>query len=249
MFTKKILFEKVPFLKREELFEPVPAIKEIPDWYKNATRFLEKENLGTFKFCPPFLEIMKHGYVFKNHSDIMILREEDKDQIKYKMFYPEQSHIYELEPLVGEHKASQVIEMPIVQKWENYNALKYFNYFFIKTPPGYSSMFLNATRNDLNDDFYFFEAIVDTDKYHEVNFPFIINWSKIKGVADNDKIIKKYVFKKGEPMVTLIPFKRTNFKKEITVNSISKDVKSITSKMATTFNHFYRNLYDKIKFK
>lgn len=249
MFSKKILFEKIPFVKREELFEPIPAIETIPNWYKNANRFIEKEHLGTFKFCPPFLEIMKHGYVFKNHSDIMIVREEDQNQIKYQMLYPQQHYSLELEPLVDEHKASQVIEMPIVKKWESFNALKYHNFFFIKTPPGYSSMFLNATRNDFNDDFYFFEAIVDTDKYHEVNFPFIINWSKIKGVEDNGKITKKFLFKKGEPMITLIPFKRINFKKEITINNISKDVKNIIDKMATTFHSFYRNLYDKINFK
>ena len=82
------------------------------------------------------------------------------------------------------------------------NAGKFHNKWLIKTPPGYSCLFIKPM-NRMEERFEIIPGIVDTDEYiNLINFPFILR-----------KRDEQFLIKKGEPMVQVIPFKREPWKK------------------------------------
>jgi hypothetical protein len=89
------------------------------------------------------------------------------------------------------------------------------NPWIIKTPKGYSCLFLPPLNNN-DDRFSIIPGIVDTDTYNlEINFPFVINGDKYPQLNT--------VIKTGTPYVQIIPFKRESWKmitKKITQKKI-----------------------------
>ena len=84
---------------------------------------------------------------------------------------------------------------------------KFLNPWIIKTPPGYSCLFVPPL-NNADDRFSIIPAIVDTDSFTMwINFPFIVNGDKYP-VLDTE-------LKKGTPYVQVIPFKRDSWKMKI----------------------------------
>ena len=67
---------------------------------------------------------------------------------------------------------------PLVHKNLDLTIHKIMNPWIIKTPPGYSCLFVPPL-NNTDDRFSIISGIVDTDKFeNEINFPFIINGDK-----------------------------------------------------------------------
>ena len=93
---------------------------------------------------------------------------------------------------------------PLPKEWHKTtgeNAGKFINKWLIKTPPGYSCLFIHPM-NRLEERFKIIEGVVDTDSYvNVINFPFILK-----------KRDKQFLIKKGDPMVQVVPFKRESFK-------------------------------------
>ena len=86
---------------------------------------------------------------------------------------------------------------------------KFINPWKIKTPPGYSCLFLPVLNNN-DSAFEIIPGIVDTDSFPlEINFPFILNGYKYKAPI-------KFFIKKGTPIVQVFPFKRQKWKMKIT---------------------------------
>jgi len=88
------------------------------------------------------------------------------------------------------------------------------NPWIIKTPPGYSCLFLPPL-NNTDDRFSIIPGIVDTDQFpREVNFPIIINGDKYKTL--------KTIIEKGTPYVQVIPFRRESWKMKIIGHNTDK---------------------------
>tara|TARA_R100000329_G_scaffold119587_1_gene98576 strand:- start:1668 stop:2039 length:372 start_codon:yes stop_codon:yes gene_type:complete len=84
---------------------------------------------------------------------------------------------------------------------------KICNPWIIKTPPGYSCLFLPPMSNH-DDRFSIIPGIVDTDTFtSEINFPIVINGDKYKTL--------KTIIKQETPYVQVIPFKRESWKMKI----------------------------------
>ena len=82
--------------------------------------------------------------------------------------------------------------------------IKILNTWKIKTPKGYSCLFVPPLNNS-DDRFSIIPGIVDTDTFpNEINFPIIINGDKYP--------ILDTTIKKGTPYVQVIPFKRDCWK-------------------------------------
>jgi hypothetical protein len=248
-FSKKIEFSLMEKFTIKDLLDqsdfwlaPVPAMKKIPDWYKQMKTFTQGPDTPTVKKCPPILEMYKHGYYILNSVEIFIERTyDDKGNFEYIYSYPPN---YQSESLISTHSRQQVWKVPLIDRWNTNHALKYNNPFLIKTPPGYSTMFLNPTINDIDEEYYAFEAIVDTDVWHEVNFPFIINWS-------NKPLGTQYTLKRGQPIILAIPFKRTNFDSKIYWDNkkMKKLHKHQSANKGNLSNNFYKNISERIKIK
>ena len=104
--------------------------------------------------------------------------------------------------------------------------IKFNNQWIIKTPPGYSCLFIQPLeiKNNL---FKLFPAIVDTDLYdNNINFPgFVISKTN-------------FMINAGDPLMMVFPFKRDAWKMEVTaVLDKSKNKFNILS------NQFFHNVY------
>jgi hypothetical protein len=96
---------------------------------------------------------------------------------------------------------------PYVEKNKNLPFYKIINPWIIKTPPGYSCLFVPPL-NNTDDRFSIIPAIVDTDTFpNEINFPIVINGDKYPTLDT--------VLKKGTPYVQVIPFKRDKWKMKL----------------------------------
>lgn len=243
LLTDRVGFKDAPL--EDFYLEPVPAKKLIPDWYKSMKTFNRGPDTATVKKCPPVLEMLTHGFYIVSPCDILIEKADDGEgQVIFQHQYPPNFPV-EGEAFISSHARQQVWAMPIIDKWKAHHALKFNNPFLIKTPPGYSTMFLNPKINDYDDEIYTFEAIVDTDKWHEINFPFVINWNKLK-------IGEGYVLKRGQPIVLCVPFKRNNWDMVCKINP-DKDLitkwKSHLHLKGRQFSNYYKDLSTRIKFK
>jgi hypothetical protein len=77
--------------------------------------------------------------------------------------------------------------------------MKFHNYWTVRTPPGWSSLFVPAL-NRPNGVVELFSGVVDTDTFATpVNFPFV--------AVAGDGV---HVLPKGTPLVQVIPFRRAD---------------------------------------
>ena len=127
-----------------------------------------------------------------------------------------------------------VIQNPIHPKTKDseYNMPKFLNRWIIKTPPGYSTMFVNPIHNP-NNIFTIFEGIVDTDKYlNTVHFPFTLNDKDWTGIIPAGTIIAQ-----------VIPFKRDNWEMSFGKENEIKEAHKVSTKVQTHFFDVYKNFF------
>lgn len=186
------------YLELEGMFEkPVPARNAIPEWYKKQERYMENkvtynhnmEVSHTIKRCMPVMDSMTAGYIIKLPSDLRVERVEGTED--HKSF----SWAIGNWTLIESHNESQVSQYPRDEKWSK-TPYKFKNPFGIKTPKGYSCLFVDPMHSD-SKPFMCMPAVVDTDDFNTpLNFPFFIE-------KDFEGIIPA-----GTPIIQVIPFKR-----------------------------------------
>jgi hypothetical protein len=167
---------------------PYPAVQNVPDWYKN----LPPEVAGpddarnrTIKRCIPFLEAITAGYIIPVTADITFTRDAQGG-----LSFEAQSPVNPIET----HGPVQYRGTPFASAL----IVKFMNPWSVKTPPGYSALFLPAL-NRFHIPFLVLSGVVETDNYYrEINFPAICQ------MPPNSR----FVMQKGTPLVQVIPFKR-----------------------------------------
>jgi len=214
MFNKEIEFSAHEdyFALKEDY--PIPAKLNIPEWYKNLEHTVLNQ---TVKGCMPFLDTLTSGYLLKMPQDFYIRHNVDNENEKGEKFkdsfqtfglYDKQQFLHakriNLNSGQDTHSIKQLEGSPFIEKNKNLPFYKIYNPWKIKTPKGYSCLFLPPLNNS-DDRFSIIPAIVDTDVFpNEINFPIIIN-------GDKHPILET-IIKKGTPYVQIIPFKRDNWK-------------------------------------
>ena len=219
---------------------PIPAKNNLPEWFKKLNHDWQNK---TVKGCMPFLDSMSAGYILKTPQDFYINHnftdEEGNKDTTFACPMSEETstldlHFVNLNKQQSEHHGiNQVKGSPHLEKNNNQGVLKFLNPWKIKTPAGYSCLFVPPLNNS-DDRFSIIPAIVDTDSYErEVNFPFIINGDKYKTLETT--------IKKGTPYVQVIPFKRENWKMKIKSKK-TKDIVEEGFGFSLKFLHRYKNL-------
>jgi hypothetical protein len=214
MFNKEIEFSAHEdyFALKEDY--PTPAKLNVPEWYKNLEHTVLNK---TVKGCMPFLDSLTSGYLLKMPQDLYIRHnvinknekgEEFKDSFQtYGLHDMSQllgAKYVNLNSGIDTHSIKQVEGSPFIEKNKNLPFYKIINPWKIKTPKGYSCLFVSPLNNS-DDRFSIIPAIVDTDTFpNEINFPIVINGDKYP--------ILETTIKKGTPYVQIIPFKRDNWK-------------------------------------
>jgi len=236
MFDKEIEFSAHEdyFALKEDY--PIPTKLNIPEWFKKLEHNLFNK---TVKGCMPFLDSLTTGYLLKIPQDFNIrhnVKNENNLDDSFQSFGLHSMNTFlsaksiNLNSGINVHPINQLEGSPFIEKNKNLPFYKILNPWKIKTPKGYSCLFLPPLNNS-DDRFSIIPAIVDTDTNPlEINFPIIINGDKYP--------VLETTIKKGTPYVQIIPFKRDSWKMKF---------KSRTQKEVQNSRFFYElnllNLY------
>lgn len=170
--------------------EPVPAKAALPDWFRQIPAIdkaeLSATNNGlTIKRCMPFLDAMTTGWVLPLAAEVRLDVRDDGRTVEAGWEFDK--------VMVSSHGPHQVSGYP----FGNRPPMKFHNYWTVRTPPGWSCLFLPVL-NRPNPVFEILAGVVDTDTYHSlIHFPFVAT------AADG-----VHVLAKGTPLVQVIPFRR-----------------------------------------
>lgn len=183
--------KKIKFISSQPEFKispPVPASRVVPEWYRTMPG--SREQVETVKKCIPFLDALTSGYVITLDADV---------------YWNEETQTFHSESPIqmqSDHMISQTQDIVIDERFDP-QPHKWINHWEVQTPKGYSCLFIHPLdRLDLP--FYSLTGVVDTDRHPlVVNFPFLFK----KGFSG--------VIPKGTPIIQVIPFKRDNWKSEI----------------------------------
>lgn len=206
---------------------PEPANLNVPDWYKKSFKFkksntpsFDKDNFpeNTIKSCIPVLDSITSGYIQKTWCDIyienfgseIIFRWSSSPQI---IFEREDFHRQDLPVPIGHNKKIYSWSRP----WG------------IKTPKGYSCLFINPSYRDLP--FTCYPGIIDTDTYHSSgtrSVPFFIK-EGFSGLIPS-----------GTPMYQIIPFKRDSWKSVKREYGYKDLIKNSETKLFSKFYDRYK---------
>jgi hypothetical protein len=225
---------------------PEPALKHVPKWYKELKHSKETPNV---KGCMPFLDSLTAGYIIKIPQDLCLehnitnIKGEKDSAFRYTHKDSEQLRArYHLNINAEKHEihpAKQLgTECPFHKKNKDLPFYKILNPFSIKTPPGYSCLFVPPL-NNYDDRFEIISGIVDTDTFEgEINFPIIINGDKYPTLET--------VIKRGTPIAQVIPFKREGWKMVMKEKTLDETIMGFYSVKKFLIDN-YRRLFWKKK--
>ena len=233
---------KIEFIAHEDYVDlkedyPTPIKLNIPEWYKKLEHSVYNK---TVKGCMPFLDTLTSGYLLKVAQDYAFKSSNEKGEseliwhppsIDGLEFKAKSINLNSSEPNL--HDVKQILGSPLIEKNNKMPFIKIMNPWIIKTPPGYSCLFLPPMNNS-DDRFSIIPGIVDTDTFkQEINFPIVFNGDKYP--------VLETIIKKGTPYVQIIPFKRESW---------SMKIKSVSTNVLKKYKMFYElNIIHKYKNK
>ena len=159
MFENKIKFVATDGNMKDIWPNPKPASRFIPDEYKKLKRFKD-DNLHhpTVKTCVPFLDSLILGYIIPFDQDYLVDPVENDFSVT-PANKNDSSEFHDKEQLPKEW-----------QKISGKKVGKFMNKWLIKTPPGYSCLFVQPM-NRMEERFDIIPGVVDTDTYlNLINF-------------------------------------------------------------------------------
>jgi hypothetical protein len=223
--------------------KPEPISQHIPSWFRNIKHTKE---VKTVKGCMPFMDALTMGYAIKLTHDMWVQHKKGEDgkyftDVRYgnqDTYDPVLISRLGIEFPTGfqAHNPNQLKNSYIVEKNGGHQAavLKFSNPWRIKTPPGYSTLFI-APMNNYDDRFQIVSGVIETDTWdNQINLPFIINSEKHPQL---DTIIKR-----GTVIAQCIPFKRDDWKMNIEEQDMNKRAFKIIDHMVSVWR-FYQDKY------
>lgn len=199
------------WLSEESQSRPVPTIKALPDWYKDADRFSMMPNgepwigpdggkIVTWKACPAIYDVMGTGYVYRTPCDIE--------------FFKTESGIVSARVLDDQYADFLHHRAPMAQFMHPLGYQKthfaWWADWAVELPKGYSAIYSHPfNRFDLP--FYTTGGIIDNDK---VTLPGTMPFFIIDGWTG--------ILPAGTPYAQIIPFKREDWTSQIVLESQEK---------------------------
>lgn len=211
---------KIEFLCRPQdegvIPPPVPAKTYIPDWFRRLKPVTEEAVSPTgsgltVKRCMPFLDAMTTGWILPLAATVRLEICDGGTTVNSGWDFDRE--------MVSGHGNHQIKGHPL----SHLPPCKFHNYWTIRTPPGWSCLFLDPL-NRPNGVFEVISGIVDTDSYQsEIHFPFFATGS------DGLHIIEK-----GSPLVQVVPFRRET-------TSLDADIRIETQEEGAVRQRILRN--------
>lgn len=179
--------------------EPKPAKSCLPDWFRkippiDKSHQTVSNNGLTIKRCMPFFDALATGFILPLAASVRLDIKDDGARVDAGWEFDR--------VMVSNHGAHQVAGNP----QEPRPPCKFHNYWSIRTPPGWSCLFLPPLNRE-DQPFECLAGVVDTDTYAAcIHFPFFAT------AADG-----LYAIEKGTPLVQVIPFRRADVLSEAEV--------------------------------
>lgn len=213
---------------------PYPASKNVPEWLKKTDRHIGGEKWfdpngaglsSTIKGCMPVLDSLTSGYIITTHADLWVTQTKSAtDPNKTEPYFT-----WNLGPGISTQTKSQAPLHPQGDGVTYYP--KILSPFGIKTPSGYSCLFVPPMNNP-NGFFTVLPGIVDTDTYNlPVNFPFTLDDQNFTGIIPA-----------GTPVAQVIPFKRDSWTHGVSEFDV-KEKTTMSSKLAIKIFDKYKSLF------
>lgn len=222
-----------PWLNKNSVSKPEPAIKEIPDWFRKADRFainpITKDywqgpdggKIPTWKACPAIFDILGTGYLLKTPCDVRFYLKNNKMSVeikeeKYKDFCSERPPMPQFVHPEGYYKEH----------------FAWYPDWAVELPEGYSALY-STPFNRFDLPFLMSTGIVDNDK---INLPGTMPFFIIKGFEGT--------LPAGTPYAQIIPFKRENWESEVFIenpNSLYKKNQENSNKYRVKDGGVYKN--------
>lgn len=199
--------------------KPLPAVRGLPDWFKDMPPNVFNAALGseqlTVKKCPPFIDAMTCGFLMPLVADLRI----EDGALTWERNVPGGALANYSRSPIDFHESDQVIGSPFFEP--DRFIIKFNNFWTIELPPGYSLLITHpVNRRDLP--FTTITGMVDADLYRDnfINFP--AQW------RDYDF---NGVLPMGTPVAQCIPIKRERWAEhfETIAGDAAERLRAITS--------------------
>lgn len=216
---KKIIFQTDS--SDFDILKPVPSSRMVPEWFRKTEG--AKEGIETLKKCIPILDSLTAGYMIRLPADMT--------------WIPETKRFFSMSEvqLNSDHNYVQTDQVSLPPEFDP-QPHKWVNSWFIKTPPGYSTLFIHPL-NQMDLPFHSFSGIVDTDRHPLViNFPFVLR-------KDFSGTIPA-----GTPIIQAIPFKRDEWDSEV-IDNVSHSYADAHEVDMPPFNWYKRKWWTKKVFR
>lgn len=186
--------------KSFQLFRPVAAREYLPEWWKKSKIRVDHRghHTQTIRSCPSMQDWLTMGYYIVATDDVPVRNGKHWN-------WPdgsEQFQVVENKSMVSQsHPAGQLYDS--IEYMGNdgpvKDAFKISSYWNMKTPEGYSVLFLDPFLFQ-NKYFACWQGVIDTDGFN-------INLDNAQ-IIFYPKVDHSFVIPKGTPMVQIFPFKR-----------------------------------------
>jgi len=214
-----------------EEYYPKPASAFVPEWYKKLESYVGKEKkpsgggetTATAKRCMPVFDAITGGYIIVSPADVFVSQKQDEQGNKFPWF--EWSSF----GLINFHPIEQAPEHPNRNGHNSYP--KWINPWAIKTPKGYSTLFVQPFHRE--SPFTILPGVVDTDEYTAaVNFPFVLNDITFEGLIPA-----------GTPIAQVIPIKRDAWEMKLGNQNDYIEQQQQTLRLTTKFFDRYKSMF------
>lgn len=214
-----------------EEYCPKPASAFVPEWYKKLESYIsgEKKPTGqgnssaTAKRCMPVFDAIVGGYIIVSAADVFVSQKETEDGTKQPYFE------WANYGLIQFHPVEQMPEHPKRNGHMSYP--KWINPWAIKTPKGYSTLFVQPMHRE--SPFTILPGVVDTDTYTAaVNFPFVLNDVNFEGIIPA-----------GTPIAQVIPIKRDEWQMSLGTQAEFIEQQQVVNRLNTKFFDRYKSMF------
>lgn len=212
---------------------PFRAAKNVPEWLKHTPVHADVPGvpggyIRTVKNCMPFLDAMNSGYIIPLRSTVHFFMR-DAQHLEYHC--PDHARDGDT---VGTQPNLGFADAPFA----NLIAIKFYNHWIVRTPPGYSAFFLPLL-NQFHIPFHIFTGVVDTDSYYrDVFFPALCLMQPGQ----------RCTLERGTPLVQVIPFRRETWRSvQCPLDSAARDASE--DRARESVHHYRDNSWNKKEYR
>ena len=223
------------------LFEPVPAKKIKPEWYKKLPALVKDEfgqRLDTIKKCPAMHDWLSMGYLVRNRHTVLIFLGQNEKNAPISVAYPlkdlNTDQLSTLKKLLKENNGDKIADYLLKNelKMEELDGTRYTHALGGHPAKQVTGMSRDNQMQIKMDMDFLIKTPAGTSCYYLDPFlfdnPYISTW---QGIIDTDKfnqlttnnhlifypkVDESFIIPKGTPLVQIVPFVRYPWKSKIT---------------------------------